>query len=105
MRRVVGHLLLLRARWTRNLLHVGRLMGRWMLWMLRIGGVWRGIVGLSGRLRRLRLVRRLGVRLVLVVLMLDHAGSRVVLWMMSRRWQALRRVGVMHVARSALGLG
>lgn len=106
MSRVVRDLLLLLVTWwTLELLHVRRLMG---LRNLRVRGVRRGIMGLRRGLGRLALVRRVGMRLlVLVLLMLVVDSYRA--WMMLRvvgwRWQALRRVGVMHVARNARELG
>lgn len=103
MRGIVGDfLLLLRSRRALDLLDVGRLMGR----LLGVGGMGRGIVGLGRGLGRRRLVRRLGMVLLVVMLrvvrMLDGAGPRVVLGMlgvMGRRRQALGGVGVMHPLR------
>jgi hypothetical protein len=120
MGRVVGHLLLLRSWGSLDLLDVGRLMG------LRLGirGMRRRIMRLGRGLGRRRLVRRVGVVLLLVllvvvlrvlgmlrvlrvlrvvlvlVLLLDSAGPRMVLRVMGRRWQALGRVGVMLVGRT-----
>lgn len=103
--RVVGDLLLLlllllgwlrlgrwRRRWplrSLNLLNVGRLVLRRTLgsWVLR-----RGIVCLCRALRGDRGMRRVRVVLVLLV---DHAGPRMVHRKMIWRWQALRRVWVM----------
>lgn len=57
---------------------------------------------LGRRLGGLRLMGGVGMRLV--VLVLDHGGPRVVLRVVGRRWQALRRVGVMlEGARSQQG--
>lgn len=106
MSRVVGNLLLLLVTWwALELLHVGRLM---RLRNLRVGGVRRGIMSLRRGLSRLALVRRVRMRLlVLLVLMLvvDSYRPWVMLRVMGWRWQALRRVGVMHVARNARELG
>ncbi|KAF2850358.1 hypothetical protein T440DRAFT_111372 [Plenodomus tracheiphilus IPT5] len=107
--RVVGNLLLLlllRRRWTLNLLDVGRLMlGR----DLGVGVLRRGVVTLCWRLGWGRLVGRVGMMLLLLVLwmlwmlwvlwvmllVMDHSGPRMVHRKMIWRRQALRRVGVM----------
>jgi hypothetical protein len=87
-------LLLLGRRGTLDLLDVGRLV-RWG--SLGLGWVRRRVVALSRTLGRRRLMGRVGVRLVVVVL--DDTRPRVagVVRMVVWRWQALRRVGVMHV--------
>jgi hypothetical protein len=97
---VIRNLLLLLRWWgTLNLLDVGRLMLR------RTLGVWvlgRWVVALCRTLRRYRLVGRVGM---VLVLLMDYTRPRMVDWKMIWRWQALRRMGMMHVGRDAPELG
>jgi hypothetical protein len=90
-------LLLLRRWWSLDLLDVRRLVG----W--RALGVWvvrRRVMGLGRTLCRCRLVRRVGVLLVMllmlgVVAVVDYSRPGMVCRMVVRRWQALGGVGVM----------
>jgi len=42
---------------------------------------------------------------LVLMLLMDYTGPRMVDWKMIWRWQALRRVGMMHVGSNAPELG